>query len=103
MLWRLGRFLQLWTNGEIPATLHRVSHAQPTTADHPHGSDRVSVVFFCTPNWTAGGCTHVDLRVVGLISGSAELFPLAAVHTRNQQVEDLAAEQDSLVGDLMPV
>jgi len=55
-----GSLLQNWTNGKIPATLHRVAGPESAGSCSPRQDllnavtrDRISIAFFCDPNKSA--------------------------------------------------
>ena len=54
LLCNTGNFMQMWTNGKYPSTLHRVKHNSDIDSDSDIDAEgRISIVFFCFPNHDA--------------------------------------------------
>ena len=71
----VGNFLERWTCGALPSTLHRV--VDIGSADELD-RERISLVFFAQPNW------------------DAPMHPLIAAEAPYGQ------DDDNMAGDLMP-
>ena len=75
ILVNVGNFLERWTCGALPSTLHRVvGNGSADKPDH----ERISLVFFAQPNW------------------DASMHPLIAVEA------PCGRDDDNMAGDLMP-
>eukprot|EP01083_Nonionella_stella_P090245 252136_1 len=60
VLCNTGDFMELWTDGRLSSTRHRV--VAETVENSSQTEGRISIVFFCTPNYSASTRILPELR-----------------------------------------